>query len=326
MQEQNTSAKSGSVLSLLRQLLRHPKFRENNAPSLLLLAVFSLLLLSRLLDTTLIGREEKYLSIIVLQLLIFAVPGWLYCKLQGQDFTKRLSLRAPRPSHILFMLSALLVMIAGGLLISIHTGGIESNTRGFSLYETFVADSASSPGAVLYHLLAFAALPALCEELIFRGILLTSLQSRGTVCAFAFSSLYFGMLHFDFAQLPVYMFAGVILCLVTRVTRSLPAAMMVHFLYNIFGLFGQSALARFYSYSGNDAMFRFLLTLFLLIGAALLCGQASRIYHRYAAASLPPPDIAEPPLRALPAALLRTLFPVAGLICIVLYVLVTLVG
>lgn len=323
--QQHQSAKGGA-LSLLRRLLCHPKFRENNAPSLLLLAVFSLLLLSRLLDTALLGREEKYLSIIVLQLLIFLLPALVYCKLLGRDFTARLPLRAPRPTHILFMISALVVMIAGGLLISIHTGGIDGSARGFTLYETFVADSASSAGAVLYHLLAFAALPALCEEMVFRGILLTSLQTRGTVCAFAFSSLYFGMLHFDFAQLPVYMFAGLVLCLVTRVTRSLPAAMAVHFLYNIFGLFGQSALARFYSYSGNDAMFKFLLTLFLLIGAALLCGQASRIYHRYAADSLPPPDISEPPLPTLPAALLRTLFPVAGLICIGLYVLVTLLG
>ena len=311
---------------LLRRLLRHPKFRENNAPSLLLLSVFSMLLLSRLLDTALLGREEKYLSIIVLQLLIFAIPALLYCKLQGREFSARLPLRAPRPSHILFMLSALLVMIAGGLLISIHTGGIAGNTRGFTLYETFVADSTGSAGAVLYHLLAFAALPALCEELVFRGILLTSLQSRGTVSAFAFSALYFGMLHFDFAQLPVYMFTGIVLCLVTRITRSLPVAMIVHFLYNIFGLFGQSALARFYSYSGNDAMFKFLLTLLLLIGAALLCGQASRIYHRYAADSLPPPDITEPTRRTLPATLLRTLFPVAGVICVVLYVLVTLLG
>lgn len=326
MPQQSSQNQGGSLFSVLRRLLSHPKFRENNAPSLLLLAVFSLLLLSRLLDTALLGRDEKYLSIIVLQLLIFAVPALLYCKLLGHEFSAKLPMRAPRPSHILFMLSALLVMIAGGLLVSIHTGGIDGNTRGFTLYETFVAESTGSAGAVLYHLLAFAALPALCEELVFRGILVTSLQSRGTICAFAFSSLYFGMLHFDFAQLPVYMFTGAVLCLVTRVTRSLPAAMVLHFLYNIFALFGQSALARFYSYSGNDAMFKFLLTLFLLIGGALLCGQASRIYHRYAADSLPPPEITEPPLRFLPAILVRTLFPVAGLICIALYILVTLLG
>ncbi|MBQ7336821.1 MAG: CPBP family intramembrane metalloprotease [Clostridia bacterium] len=327
MQDQKQhNTPDGSISSLIRQLLRHPKFRENNAPSLLVLSVFSLLILSRLIDTALLGREQEYLSIILLQLLIFLIPGLLYCKLQGSDFSSRIPLRMFRPSHILFLFSALLVMVAGCLLISIHTGGIEGSERGFSLYETFTADLSSSAGVVLFQLLAFAALPALCEELVFRGILLTALQQRGSVCAFAFSALYFGMLHFDFAQLPVYMFAGLLLCLVVRITRSLPAAIVVHFLYNIFGLFGQSALARFYSYSGNDTMFRFLLTAALLIGAAIFCGEASRIYQRYAAESLPPPDLREIPRRALPAALVRTLFPAAGVLCIIIYIFVTLFG
>jgi hypothetical protein len=102
--------------------------------------------------------------------------------------------------------------------------------------------------------------------------------------------------------------------------------MVVHFLYNVFGLFGQSVLARFYSYSGNDAMFRFLLTALLLIGAAVFCGEAGRIYARYARQSLPPPAISEPPIRTLPAVLLRTLFPVGGIACALLYLFVTLLS
>ncbi len=313
-----------STLSLLVRLLRHPRFIENNAPSLLVLGVFLLLLLSRLVDTAIRGREQEYLSIILLQLLIFLLPALLYSKLMGSEFTAKLPLRMPKPSQLILLLAALLLMISGCLLISIHTGGIAGNTRNFSLYETFIADNASSAGIVLYQLLAFAALPALCEEMVFRGVLATSLQARGTISSIAFTSLYFGMLHFDFAQLPVYLFAGVLLSVVVRVTRSLPAAILVHFLYNVFGLFGQSVLARFYSYSGNDDMFRFILTALALIGAAIFCGEAGRIYARYAKQSLPPPDLTEPPLRALPGVLARTIFPVPGILCILVYLLVTL--
>ena len=60
-----------SELSLLVRLLRHPRFRENNAPSLLVLCVFVLLTLSRLIDTAIAGREQEYMSMILLQLLIF---------------------------------------------------------------------------------------------------------------------------------------------------------------------------------------------------------------------------------------------------------------
>lgn len=322
----STTTSGGTVFSVLKRLICHPKFRERNAPSLLVLLIFSLLLLSRLLDTALLGRQEEYLGMILLQILIFIIPGLLYSKWQGSDFRKALPLRMFRLSHLLLLLSAWMILVGGCLLISIHTGSILENTRGFTLYETFTAGSSDAADIILAQILTFAVIPAVCEELIFRGILLTSLQGRGTVAAFAFSSLYFAMLHFDFAQLPVYCFAGIVLCLVVRVTRSLPAAMLVHFLYNLFCLFGQSVLARFYSYGGNDAIFRFFLTVVLLGGVILFCGQAGTIYHRYALDSLPPPTWTEPTLRDLPAALTHTLFPFAGILCIILYGCVALLG
>jgi hypothetical protein len=73
-------------------------------------------------------------------------------------------------------------------------------------------------------------------------------------------------------------------------------------------------------------MFKFLLTVLLLIGATLFCGQVSSIYHRYATQSLPPPDVKEPPLRALPNTLVRTLFPAAGVICILIFIVVAIFG
>ena len=318
--------KKDGLWSSVMRLLRSPSFRAENALCALVLATYLLLLFSRILDTAIISREDEYLSIILLQMLIFLVPGVIFCKLRGNDFTHRLQLRMFRPSHILLLIAALLAMISGCLLIGIYTGGLDSSRDGFVLYDTFSADSGTSAGAVLYRLLAFAALPALCEELIYRGIVCAALQDRGTVCMVMFSSLYFGMLHFLPSQLPVYMFAGVVLCLVLFITRSLIASMVVHFLYNIFGLFGQTALSRFHAYTGNDEMFTFLATLVLLISAAVFCGEASRIYRRYARASLPPPTRAVIPWRELPTALGRTLFPAAGVACVLVYILVAILA
>jgi membrane protease YdiL (CAAX protease family) len=322
----NTAKQSGQngLWSAVRRLWRSPRFRKENATATLVLSTYVLLLVSRLLDTTVISREDEYLSIILLQMLIFLVPALIFCKLHGNDFTHRLQLRMFRPSHALLLITALLTMISGCLLIGIYTGGLDVNRDGFVLYDTFSADATLTAGAVLYRLLAFAALPALCEELVFRGIVCASLEERGTVCMVAFSSLYFGMLHFHPAQLPVYMFAGIVLCLVLFITRSLVASMVVHFLYNVFGLFGQTALSRFHAYTGNDEMFAFLATLILLISAAVFCGEASRIYHRYARASLPPPTRAVIPWRELPTALGRTLFPAAGVACVLVYIVVAI--
>ena len=50
------------------------KNSANTAP-LLVLGIFVLLLVSRLIDTTLLNRENEYVAVIVLQLIIFLLPA-----------------------------------------------------------------------------------------------------------------------------------------------------------------------------------------------------------------------------------------------------------
>ena len=96
-----------------RQFWRDVHFWIDNAHALLVLSTYLLLLLSRVIDTTLLGRDSKYLSIVLLQVMIFLIPGVIFCKLRGSAFTERLRLRLPRPSHILLLISALIALIAG---------------------------------------------------------------------------------------------------------------------------------------------------------------------------------------------------------------------
>ncbi len=90
-----------------------------HAPLLLVLANFVLLLLSRLIDARLLDRDSEYAGVILIQVLIFIIPAMLYCKLRKANFSERIRLRAPRISHIPFLLYLLVVMIAGSLLTSI---------------------------------------------------------------------------------------------------------------------------------------------------------------------------------------------------------------
>ncbi len=303
---------------------RSSRFWIDNAHAFLVLATYLLLLLSRVIDATLLGRDSEYLSIVLLQVMIFLIPGLLFCKLRGSTFTGRLRLTLPRPSHILLLISAVIALICGTLLISIYTGGMETLEQTFTLYDTFAAGSGDRFSEIAYLILAYAILPAVCEEFVFRGILCATLEERGLTPAIAYSALAFGMLHFELSHLPVYIFAGLLLCAVMYATGSLLSAILVHFLYNIFGLFGQPALTRFYVYTGSTELFSFLLTVLALIAMILFSGEAGRLYRTRAKAAESAPYRVDLPRKELPSRVLRTMFCPAGILCMICYLLACL--
>jgi len=82
-------------------------------------------------------------------------------------------------------------------------------------------------------LLAFAATPALCEELAFRGFLLSGFRRSGKVgLAIALSSLTFGIIHMIPQQVFNAALLGVVLGTICVRSRSLMPCVAFHFVYN----------------------------------------------------------------------------------------------
>jgi hypothetical protein len=133
-------------------------------PTVLVLATYILMLLSKLIDFAFINRENEYFSIVMLQMMIFLLPGALWCKFSGERYTQKLRIKLPAFNTVPLMLSAALALISGGVLISVLFGGLDSLSHNFSLYDTFISKDNGTVGSRLYLLLAFAVLPAICEE------------------------------------------------------------------------------------------------------------------------------------------------------------------
>ena len=250
-------------------------------PSVVVLSTYVLLLLSKLIDVTLINRENEYYSVVLLQLMIFFLPGAIWCKFSGEDYIKGLRLRLPKANSIVLILSSALLMISGGLLMSALFGGLENLSQNFSLYDTFISKTDGSIPSKLYLLAAYAIIPAICEEFIFRGILCYEYEAGGVMRAVVFSSVFFALLHFNPINIFVYLFSGVILALVLYATRSLFGAMLAHFLYNLFGLFGQPYMNTLYRITNSSSFFLFLVAFCFFLSGAVFCHQASRLYKKY---------------------------------------------
>lgn len=250
-------------------------------PSVVVLCTYVLLLLSKIIDITLINRENEYYSVILLQLMIFLLPGAIWCRFSGEQYIKGLRLRLPKANSLLLIASSALLMVSGGLLMSVLFGGLDSLSQNFSLYDTFISKTDGSLPSNLYLLAAYAIIPAICEEFIFRGILCYEYENGGVLRAVVFSSVFFALLHFNPVNIIVYLFSGIILALVLYASRSLIGAMLAHFLYNLFGLFGQPYMNTLYRITGSSNFFLFLVAFCFLLSGAIFCHQAARLYKKY---------------------------------------------
>ena len=250
-------------------------------PTTVVLCTYVLLLLSKLADVTLINRENEYYSVVILQLMIFLLPAALWCKFNGEGYIKGLRLRLPKPNSILLIFSSALLMISGGLMLSTLLGGLDSLSQNFSLYDTFISKTDGSIPSSMYLLVAYAIIPAICEEFVFRGILCYEYENGGVLRAVIFSSLFFAMLHFNPVNILVYLFSGAVLAMVLYSSRSLIGAMLAHLIYNIFGLFGQRYMNLLYRSTGSTNFFLFLVMFCFLLSGAVFCHEASRLYKKY---------------------------------------------
>ena len=250
-------------------------------PTAVVLATYILLLVSKLVDVTLLNRDNEYLSVVFLQMMIFLLPTAVWCKLSGEKYLRGLRLKLINIDSIPIIFFSSFLLISGGLLISLVFGGLDHLSGNFTLYNTFVSNSGGGFSAKLYLILAYAALPAICEEVIYRGILCHEYEKGGVTRAIVFSSVFFALLHFDIRNLPVYLFSGVILALTFYVTRSLLGSILAHFLYNIFGIFGQPYMSTLYNITDNETFFVFIVITTFLLSATLFCAEAARLYKKY---------------------------------------------
>ena len=295
-----------------------------HVPPVLVLSVFLLLLLSRPVEPYL-GRTGEFVGVILLQLLIFLLPAILYGKLRGEGFSRRVRLRLPRIEHLWLILCILMLMLTGGLLTSILTGGISSLGGNFTLYSLFTAHYNGTPLEILYVILAYALLPALGEELIFRSILCAEYEKKSVPVAVTVSALFFAMLHFSFPHFLTYLFLGLLLALSMYATRSALTPILLHFCYNLFCLFGQPYLSAFYVNAGSNRIFVFCLVTLFLLFAAFAAGEARKIYHHYAKRNTDSSYAVSVEPRLLPRTLLGSLFTPAAGACVLLWLILSTV-
>ena len=176
-------------------------------------------------------------GLLISQWLLLALPAIAFAALGPYDVRRTLALRPPRPRA----LAAAVLIALGGIPVGwviawaqlrMFQGGTES--LGY-LQQLLTATSGRR---ALWLFLLAAVTPAICEELVFRGVLLQSLRREVRPWhAVVGSAAIFGAFHVSFESalrfLPT-MWIGLLMGLVVWRTRSIFASMLMHCVNNGF--------------------------------------------------------------------------------------------
>ena len=179
-----------------------------------------------------LGMERGLLAA---QWLLLALPAVLFALLGPFRPRPTLALRPPAPRALL---AAALIMVGGipiGWLLGYLQGLFLDIPEEFlEMFQNLL--TADSPGRFAWLILLIAITPAICEELVFRGVLLQGLSREMSMAkAVVGSALVFGIFHLSFETVIRFLptaWLGLLMAFVVWHTRSLFASMLMHFLNN----------------------------------------------------------------------------------------------
>ena len=273
------------------------------------------------------GAEDLLLTYVILELLIFVLPGVFYAKCKQKGYAGQLHLISFGFSQLPFILLMTLVMATGATLLGLLYGHFDLQ---FDSSATFWQDAlllsegelfASEKEVVLLSL-TLAVVPAFAEEFLFRGVLLTEYSRYGVFPALLVTSLLFAIIHFDPLLFPVYFLAGMALGYTAFATRSVFAAGVTHSLFNLYSFFVSPLVSNFISLEGGTVAVYYVVTVLFLICLMLAFGEGERLFAGYSFSGLSSPRRIQKTFAALHPAF-EALSPTL-LLCILLFILVAL--
>ncbi|MCL2212713.1 MAG: CPBP family intramembrane metalloprotease [Oscillospiraceae bacterium] len=292
--------------------------RSPNAitPALLILGVLVLSFLARAVGLSDAVGEDELLTHIILQIMALALPAVFYCKLKDTGYSSRLKLRLFGLGKLPIIIFAFFAMTFGSIVLRffLYTWGISD---GSPMYDT----RGIGVGQALYVFLAFALIPGIIEEFVFRGILMSEYEHFGGVASVLASALLFAMLRFSLEEFFVHFFIGMILAFVVFITRSVISAVVLHILYGAFFLFVEPNVWYIISYPPSQTIFIFIMTIAAVLFSALTLGESERLFKIYSADGEEPPRLissgkSNPIIRSTGKVLLSPAF----LACVVVFI------
>ena len=166
------------------------------------------------------------------QLIILIIPLFMaiYTK---KDLKKTYSFRLPKPGAAAGACIFILGIITVGMVITSIVSSIFKDSADAS-YESIKEIMNKGFGITLF---VVALMPAVCEEMMFRGYVFAAVRERyRPIVAMIFVAICFGLYHMSISRLFVTGLLGFGLCVSTYYTKSIFPGMLMHFINNSYSV------------------------------------------------------------------------------------------
>lgn len=196
----------------------------------------------------------------------FTLAAWFYHLGRRQEQVEPIRFTPNLPSNSLLIVFA---GVACALSLSL-VNSIVAEYLGFvdPLPIFNLPDEFSGDHAIVLHFIAIAIVPAFCEEILFRGVVLSNLMPYGKASAIVISSVLFGLMHGNAKQFLYATAAGIIMGCVYVMTESIWCSILIHFINNTISVLQFAVVDRF---SEEYAWIIFISCECILIFVGIIC-------------------------------------------------------
>lgn len=253
------------------------------------------------------GLPSDYVYILLSQAVAVALPCFLLCAFKKAGFKRTFRINGIRGYSVLrcaalgFCLQPAAIMINAPLQrLAPVSNAIVSPPDGW--YD------------ILLMILFICIIPAITEELMLRGMILTSVRKKGFAFSVAVTSVMFTILHCDIYSAPGHLILGIAAAYAVLNNNSVLSGMAVHFSFNFCGVLIDYITNRYYLWGGFVGTFEFFMFL-AIAGAVISTALFIRINNK---------KVKKYPSRDMGQNLFRAFFNVPVVITILLYVLYNL--
>ncbi len=222
------------------------------------------------------SEGASYVLSVLSDVLIFIIPAVIF-RIVYKPVSERSAYFYARPfsaSFVPFIIISLFLLIffvaSGKFAVSYFFSPIRDESLAFVSVKN-----------VLVYILVQAVVPAVCEEILFRGVFQPEIAEKaGGFTAIVVSSLAFALIHLDLAYFPVYFISSLILSAVAHVTSSCLPSVIIHAAYNVFSVYFSPRLTFIESERIGISFILIIFTITALIFLLLWLRQIEKLCRR----------------------------------------------
>lgn len=200
----------------------------------------------------------------LVNLLALGVGGAIFIKLKKDDITQQLPFRKVEKSTLIsIIIIGFSACMLSNFMTSLYLGS--TSNLGFDFDYSSNAPLSNSIIEIVMSALATAFVPAIAEEILFRGAIMSTLRKYGDATAILVSAVIFGLFHTNLVQIPFAFVVGLILGWAVVYSGSMLPAILIHFTNNLFSVISSTLQTNAESWNLSQDVISISVSVFVII-------------------------------------------------------------